>query len=256
MASSGASRTTTPGDLLAHPRPSLAVDVAVLTVAPVSPDGDPCLSVLLLRRDVAPKAGAWSLPGSFVRERERLADAVLRTLADKCGIGGLAPRQLHVFDDPARDDRGWVVSVAHVDVVPVARLTPALADRDDLVLAPVTRPATPGTTPAVTAGGRPTSPVDLPGRQAALPFDHAEIVALAVDDVRRRYGAAPDPDGLVSEPFTFRALRRVHDAVLGEPQQKDTFRRRMLPLLVEDGEIARGGVGRPAQLHRRADPTR
>lgn len=254
MASPGASRTTPSGNLLAHPRPSLAVDVAVLTVAPVGPGGDPCLSVLLLRRDAAPKAGAWSLPGSFVRERERLADAVLRTLADKCGIGGLAPRQLHVFDDPARDDRGWVVSVAHVDVVPVERLATALADRHDLVLAPVTRPVTASKTPVGTSGVRPTSPVDVPGRQAALPFDHAEIVALAVDDVRRRYGAAPDPDGLVAEPFTFLALRRVHDAVLGEPHQKDTFRRRLLPLLVEDGEIARGGVGRPAQLYRRADP--
>lgn len=252
MASSGASRTSTSGDLLAHPRPSLAVDVAVLTVAPEGPGGDPCLSVLLLKRDAAPQAGAWSLPGSFVRERERLADAVLRTLADKCGIGGLAPRQLHVFDDPARDDRGWVVSVAHVDVVPVARLAPALADRDDLVLAPVTRPVTPADTAAIMSDGRPPAPVALPGRQTTLPFDHAEIVALAVDDVRHRYGAAPDPDGLVAEPFTFRALRQVHDAVLGEAQQKDTFRRRMLPVLVEDGEIARGGVGRPAQLYRRA----
>jgi ADP-ribose pyrophosphatase YjhB (NUDIX family) len=244
VASSGTSRPTTSGDLLAHPRPSLAVDVAVLTVAPLDPADEPRLAVLLLRRDAAPKAGAWSLPGSFVRERERLADAVLRTLADKCGIGGLAPRQLHVFDDPARDDRGWVVSVAHTDVVPADRLAPALADRDDLILAPVAS--------AVAVGVGSRSPVELPGRQASLPFDHAQIVALAVHDLRERYQATPDPAGLLPEPFTFLALRRTHEAVLGEPQQKDTFRRRMLPLLVEDGEIARGGVGRPAQLYRRA----
>jgi ADP-ribose pyrophosphatase YjhB (NUDIX family) len=220
--------------------------VAVLTVAPVGPDAAPGLAVLLLRRDAAPRAGAWGLPGSFVRERERLAAAVLRTLADKCGIGGLAPRQLHVFDDPARDDRGWVVSVAHTDVVPLDRLGPALTGRDDLALAPVA--------PAVAAGVGSPSPVELPGRQTSLPFDHDEIVARAVLDLRDRYRATPDPAGLVPEPFTFLALRRTHDAVLGRPQQKDTFRRRMLPLLVEDGEIARGGVGRPAQRYRRAAP--
>lgn len=240
----GSSPVLAPGDLLAHPRPSLAIDVAVLTVVAEGPDGDPALAVLLLRRDAAPKAGAWGLPGSFVRERERLAGAVLRTLADKCGISGLAPRQLHVFDDPGRDDRGWVVSVAHVDVVPVERLEPALAARDDLALAPIA--------PRGTNGAGATSPVDVPGRQTSLPFDHDEIVALAVDDLRERYRAAPDPGGLVREPFTFLALRRTHDAVIGEPQQKDTFRRQMLPLLVEDGEIARGGVGRPARLYRRA----
>lgn len=249
----GSSPVPTPGDLLAHPRPSLAIDVAVLTVAPAGPDGDPALTVLLLRRDAEPKAGAWGLPGSFVRERERLAGAVLRTLADKCGISGLASRQLHVFDDPARDDRGWVISVAHVDVVPVERLEPVLRDRDDLVLAPVV--------PGEPDGAGPTGPgrgstgrvrVSGPGRQTSLPFDHDEIVALAVEDLRERYRAAPDPAGLVPEPFTFLALRRTHDAVMGEPQQKDTFRRQMLPLLVEDGEIARGGVGRPARLYRRA----
>ena len=109
------------GDLLAFPRPSLAVDVAVMSVVPaqwLAPDAEPddrTLAVLLLRRTDGPGAGLWSLPGSFVRARERLADAVLRTLADKCGLDGLAPRQLHVFDEPGRDDRGWVVSVAHVD---------------------------------------------------------------------------------------------------------------------------------------------
>ena len=240
----GSSRVPIPGDLLAHPRPSPAIDVAVLTVVPEGPDGAPALAVLLLRRDAAPKAGAWGLPGSFVRERERLAGAVLRTLADKCGISGLAPRQLHVFDDPGRDDRGWVVSVAPVALKPEERLEPALAARDDLALAPIA--------PRGTNGAGATSAVDVPGRQTSLPFDHDEIVALAVDDLRERYRAAPDPGGLVREPFTFLALRRTHDAVIGEPQQKDTFRRQMLPLLVEDGEIARGGVGRPARLYRRA----
>ena len=38
--------------------------------------------------------------------RERLADAVKRSLREMAGVRGLRPRQLHVFDDPNRDARG------------------------------------------------------------------------------------------------------------------------------------------------------
>src|SRR5262252_8462295 len=81
-----------------YPRPSVAVDVALLTVA------SDALSVLLVY-GVDPVDGMrrWSLPGGFVHDRQRLSDAVVRVLRDKHGIVGLTPRQLHVFDDPDRD---------------------------------------------------------------------------------------------------------------------------------------------------------
>src|SRR5688500_10882260 len=91
-----------------YPRPSVAVDTAVLSI------GLSCgLDVLLVRRDSAQRREAWALPGTFLHKGERLADAVLRSLAEKAGLRGTTPRQLHVFDDPGRDDRGWVLSVAH-----------------------------------------------------------------------------------------------------------------------------------------------
>src|SRR3954451_19201338 len=93
-----------------YPRPSVAVDTAVLTV-----QGDQ-LKVLVVAHDKAP-GFEWALPGTFLHEREQLADAVLRSLVDKAHISGRLPRQLYVFDDPARDPRGWVLSVAHVDMV-------------------------------------------------------------------------------------------------------------------------------------------
>ena len=238
------------GDLLDFARPSVAVDIAVLTVASnlrASAEGsEPSLdlAVLLLRRSEGPHAEQWGLPGSFVRERERLADAVLRTLVDKCGIEGLAPRQLHVFDDPERDDRGWVMSVAHVEVVPVERLTPARSTRSDLTLAPVQRSDVEAASLTT-----PTCAVSLDG-QRSLPFDHDEIVALAVDDLRGRYRSAPDPARLLPEPFTLLQLRRIHEAIAGEPLQKDTFRRQMAPHLEETDEFSERTVGRPARLFR------
>lgn len=199
-----------------YPRPSVAVDTAVLTVDP-----DLGLSVLQVRR--APGPG-WALPGTFLHEGEILADAVQRSLVDKAGVHHLRPRQLHVFDAPDRDDRGWVLSVAHVAVVAPERLTTRFADRTRLV------------------------PVDAPGR---LVYDHRDIITLAVDDVRAGYQATPDPDGLLGDVFALRQLRAVHEAVLGCPLQRDTFRRTMDTHLEPTGATTAGGRGRPAELFRR-----
>lgn len=203
-----------------YPRPSVAVDTAVLTV----PDEtDPSLSVLLVRREGQHRRGQWLLPGTFVHPGETLADAALRALRDKAGVQGLHPRQLHVFDDPRRDDRGWVMSVAHVDVVPAERLQGASAS--GAVLRPV--------------------------HQAAdLAFDHDEIVQRAVDTIRAEYDEHPDPAHLLPEPFTLLELQRLHEAVLGHSVVKDTFRRNMARHLEPTGDVREGTVGKPAQLWR------
>jgi 8-oxo-dGTP diphosphatase len=208
--------------LLDYPRPSVAVDTAVLTVA----DGSVC--VLLVRRAEDHQHGRWALPGTFLRERETLADAVLRSLREKAGISGRVPRQLQVFDDPARDDRGWVLSVAHVDVVPLAALEEALASC--VRLASVT---------------------GEPELIAGLPYGHADIVAKAVEWLRAAYAEAPDPGKLLGEPFTLKELRELHEAVAGSTLMRDTFRRFMEPKLRGTGQMSDGTRGRPSRLWRR-----
>jgi 8-oxo-dGTP diphosphatase len=99
-----------------YPRPSVAVDVALLTVT--GKGREKCLAVLVHRPSVGYAAGRWALPGTFVRDGELLADAALRALCDKVDVVGRSPRQLRVFDALRRDDRGRVITVAHVDLVP------------------------------------------------------------------------------------------------------------------------------------------
>ncbi|HYO03759.1 MAG TPA: NUDIX domain-containing protein [Mycobacterium sp.] len=200
-----------------YPRPSVAVDTALLTLDPAGSE----LLVLQVRRN---DDTGWALPGTFLHPRERLADAVDRALRTKAGVRGLRPRQLHVFDDPQRDDRGWVLSVAHLAVVRSDRISMRLPDRTRL---------------------RPTS---NPGR---LPYGHGGIVARAVDDLRARYATSPDPDGLLGTEFTLRQLRLAHEAVAGESLQRDRFRRVMDPQLEATGRSVATGRGRPAELFRR-----
>ncbi|HXV94892.1 MAG TPA: NUDIX domain-containing protein [Pseudonocardia sp.] len=200
-------------ELADYPHPSLAVDVALLTLT-----GDMRLAVLLHEK----RDGLWSLPGTFVRMTERLRDSALRALREKAGVTGHEPEQLRVFDELDRDDRGRVISVAHVDLVPLRELGPTSA-----TLVPV---------------------ASLP----ELAFDHDDIVAAAVAWARAEYRERPDPRRLVGEEFTLLELQRVHEAVLGVPLQKDTFRRRMIDRLDDTGRLSRGGVGKPARVFRRA----
>ena len=219
----GMSESRTPPSLLEYPRPSVAVDTAALTV-----DGGE-LMVLLVRRREKHRTGEWALPGSFLRERETLADAVLRSLREKAGIEGRVPQQLHVFDDPGRDDRGWTLSVAHVDAVPFLDLKQPLQS-NDVQLASVTVDA------------------DL---IAGLPYGHADMVRLAVERLRQDYLQTPDPAGLLPEPFTLKDLRDLHEAVAGRPLMRDTFRRLMEPQLAGTGLVSDGARGRPSRLWRR-----
>ena len=229
-------RDSTGASLTDYPRPSVAVDTAVLTLAPrANPArGTPPhrLSVLLVRRPDSATGPQWALPGTFLHQGERLADAVSRSLAQKAGVTGGHPAQLAVFDDPDRDERGWVLSVAHLAVIPHTTLSSALlADPDQVRLAPVSR-------------------------LMPLPYDHKAIVAAAVRELRRRYADRPDPERLLGARFTFRELRDVHEAIAGTTLkheatagslQKDTFRRAMEPYLRGTGTMSSGTVGRPSQ---------
>ena len=188
-----------------YPRPSVAVDTAILTVHA----GHLCVAVME-KGDLSRR-----LPGRFLNEGETLADAVRRSLRQKLGIKGLLPRQLHVFDAPGRDSRGWVVSVAHIAAVSDDRLTGVSL---------------------------------LPTAEATgLAFDHDEMVRLAVHEIRTAYAEHPDPWDLL-DAFTLRELRELHAAIDPDTPLRDSFRRLMEPQLVDTGELSSGSVGKPSRI--------
>jgi 8-oxo-dGTP diphosphatase len=162
-----------------------------------------------------------ALPGSLVRPDEDLEAAAQRVVTDVAGLG--RPRhseQLATFGRSDRDPRGRVVSVSYLALVP--------------------RPL-----PLTNAGW---CPVDDP---PALAFDHAEILASAVERLRAKLSYSNVAYGLLPDAFTLSELQAVYEAVLGRVLDKRNFRKKVLGLgMVTEAEGMRRGPHRPAQLYR------
>ena len=221
-----------------YPRPSVAVDVVVFTVR-----GDGVFVALYERKG----EGTFALPGGFVRIDESLDDAARRLLRDKAGFGDdVFFEQLYTFGDPQRDSRGRVITVAYVALLSAERFFTSSCSKGR-VLVPW-----PGET------GGPVD-VDVVANEAEeghvvadLAFDHRDIVGLAVKRLRGKLDYTPIGFQLLPREFTLRQLQDVHEAIRGEPVNKDSFRRRMLASghLEATGNHEREVTWRPAELYR------
>ena len=223
----------------AFARPSVAVDIALLAVA------DGALHALLVRRTEHPGRGLWALPGGFVGIDESLDDAAQRVLRTKAGLGDLFLEQLYTFGDPDRDPRTRVITIAHV----------ALVDRVRFETARDAARETAGARLEVPWEGETGGPVDCiddAGRPLELAFDHADILGMAVKRIRGKLGYTPIGFQLLPPRFSLRHLQEVHETVLGQPLNKDSFRRRMLASgqLEATGDKQRDVGHRPAELYR------
>ncbi len=90
-----------------------------------------------------------------------------------------------------------------------------------------------------------------------LAFDHARIVADGIERARAKLEYTTLATAFVDAPFTLGELRRVYEAVWGEPLHEGNFRRKVLstPGFVEPTGETAPTDGRPAQLYRRGPAT-
>ena len=231
-------------DASIFPRPSVAVDVVLLSVR----DGGTC--ALLSRRSEHPHRGRWALPGSFVGIDESLDAAAHRVLAAKVGLADVFTEQLYTFGAPDRDPRTRVIAVAYYALVEPAKLHQAVATREDSGLRVVRLHV-----PWPGEAGGPVQALDDEGHGLFLAFDHAEILGMAVKRIRGKLDYVPIGFELLPDAFSLRDLRLVHEAILGRALNKDSFRRRILErgLVVPTGRRAAGVGHRPPELYRFAD---
>ena len=229
-----------------YPALAVTVDVVLLTVRSGR------LSVLLVERRGHPFRGRWALPGGFVEPDDDLDGAARRELEEETGVlvsGGSESvalghiEQLRSYGGPGRDPRMRVVSVAYVGFT--AHNEPAVAGSDaaDVRLWAIDDLAIPGF-----------------GSDDGVPlaFDHAQIIADAIERSRAKLEYTTLATAFLDEPFTLGELRRVYEAVWGEALHEGNFRRKVLstPGFVEPTGGTAPTDGRPAALYRRGAATR
>lgn len=225
-------------DASAFERPSVAVDVVVLTVR----EGQ--LQVALYRRPEPPQRGRYALPGGFVGLSESLDDAARRVLREKVGLEGMFLEQLYTFGSVKRDPRTRVITVAYYALIAPPSFEAIAAERG--ALAAVVEVDWPGE-----AGG-PARALGPGGKELPLFVDHADILGMALKRLRGKLDYSPVGFQLLPESFPLRALQEVHEAIRGEALNKDSFRRRMLASghLEATGERERDVAYRPAEMYR------
>jgi 8-oxo-dGTP diphosphatase len=214
----------------AHEPFAVTVDIVLLTVRRGR------FSVLLIQRGGHPFRGSWALPGGFVRPDEDLEEAARRELEEETTLSAHL-EQLGTYGERWRDPRMRVVSTAYVAFAP--DLDPPEAGTD-----------------AAAADFWPVAGLGTEGGPK-LAFDHARIIADAVERARAKLEYTTLATAFLDEPFTLSQLRAIYEEVWSQPVDASNFRRKVLRqkgFVIPVGESAgpQGAQGgRPAELYRR-----
>jgi len=220
------------------PRHSLAVDVAALSTF----DGD--LWALIIQRQSHPFREIMALPGGFIGLDESLGQAAARILDRETGLKNVFLEQLYTFGDPGRDPRTRIIAVAYYALIDWERMQHLKSQGHPMPLRL--------SVPWAGVSGGPVQILDQEGNLLPLAFDHAEILGMAVKRIRGKLDYVPIGFQLLPSCFSLRQLQEVHETILNQKLNKDSFRRRMLAsgLLKATGELEEDVDHRPAELYR------
>jgi len=205
--------------------PFVTVDVALFTI------DEQRVKVLLVKREEAPYAGCWALPGGALKPHldGTLLDAVHRVMERKLSASLPWVEEVCTFNGANRDPRGWSLSVLHMALFPMDRIQAVAGLRVSEVK---------------------WADAELP--LEALAFDHRRVLERAVQHLRNSVERGALPLQMLPEKFTLTQLQKTCEIVLGKSLDKSAFRRRLKELHAGDIEEIEGeferGVQRPAQL--------
>lgn len=186
------------------------------------------LSILLIRRKIAPFEGSWALPGGLVQNNETLESAVERELSEETGVAINYLEQLYSFSEINRDPRNRVISVAYYGLIkPDAFRLKASTDASDAQWFNIDK---------------------LP----PLAFDHQNIVEVAINRLRGKITYEPVGFELLDKKFPFSDLEKLYTEVLGRPIDRRNFKKKILKYgFIEETKERQQleGAGRPGFLY-------
>lgn len=185
-----------------YPRPAVTVDCVVFGLALEEQE----LKVLLIQRQLEPFAGAWALPGGFVRMDETLEEAARRELQEETGLNKLYLEQLYTFGDLERDPRGRVITVAYYALVKLGdHKAKAATDARE---------------------ARWFSIQQIP----EVVFDHQQIIDTAVQRLQGKVRYQPIGFELLPKKFSLFQLQKLYEIVLERELDKRNFRKKILAM--------------------------
>ncbi|WP_178022111.1 NUDIX domain-containing protein [uncultured Paenibacillus sp.] len=268
-----------------YERPSLAADMVIFTVTDQEVDSyrklpDKELRILLIRRGGHPFLGKWALPGGFVRPNETTEQAAVRELREETGVDDVYLEQLYTFSDVGRDPRAWVISCSYMALINSDKLELKAGDDaadaawftvsyrllreqkelmeegyvktqeyelklsgDEELSAVVAR--------TLTVKPASTSTDYKIVSNNGLAFDHAMIIAFAIERLRGKVNYTDIALHLMPKLFTLTELQQVYEIIMDKELLKAAFRRKVADLVAETDEYTEKAGHRPSRLYRR-----
>lgn len=185
------------------------------------------IKLLLVKRNLEPEMGKWSLMGGFLREDEDLEVGAGRIIFDLTGLKNIYVEQLETFGKVNRDPAERTVSVVFFALIQIEEHDSEAVKNHN------------------------ASWISLDQRPELI-FDHNEMVTRAIEHLR--YKAALHPIGfeLLPELFTIPQLQKLYEAIYNTPLDRRNFSRKLLStdLLIDTGSKNSNSATKKATLYK------
>ena len=260
-------RSYNPND---YERPSVAVDIAAFSTLSSEAesykrDSRQRLMLLLVRRGCYPFMSEWALPGGFLRPDETIEQCAVREISEETNVTPSAILPAGVFSKPDRDPRGRVISHAFVSVIGEKNLSAvgggdaqdarwfdfSFSYRGDELCLDMKN----GATELHSRLRRASRGCGVPSfeiiESGGLSFDHAAIIASALDRLQSAADSFEVIFYFLPEKFTITRLQQVQEAILNISLLPANFRRKISAYIEETDEYVTGAGHRPAKLFKR-----
>ncbi|AIQ24609.1 NUDIX domain-containing protein [Paenibacillus sp. FSL H7-0737] len=267
-------------------RPSVAADMVIFTVTNTEADSyrklpEKELRILLIQRGGHPFLGNWALPGGFVRPDETTEQAAVRELSEETGVDDVYLEQLYTFSDVGRDPRTWVMSCSYMALINSDQVQlkagddaahaawfkvtyRLLRERKEIIedgyvktkeyelkLSSDEEELTAVVGRTITSKSASTSTAYSIVSNDGLAFDHAKIIACAIERLRGKVNYTDIALNLMPDLFTLTDLQQVYEVILDKELLKAAFRRKVADLVAETDHYTENAGHRPSRLYRR-----
>lgn len=161
------------------------------------------IKLLLVQRAIEPERHKWSLMGGFIQPSESPDDAAIRILEQRTGLKNIYMDQFHVFGKPDRDPVERTLSITYYALIDIHQYEKQINDEYH-------------------------AEWFLLNELPELIFDHAEMVKLAMRELRYKAALHPILFQLLPEKFTIPQLQALYEGVYQTEFDDRNFSRKLL----------------------------